>query len=351
MAKRTNSAVWMENQNRWQINVQKDGVRRSFTSSTPGRTGQREANAKADAWLDDGITNSSLRVSECIAMYIEAKTGTVAIETIKSEKSKIDNWIIPYVGHKKISVLAEGDLQTVLNAAGKKGLSKKYITNIKAIIVQFLKYCRRYKYTTLNPEFLEVPKSAPTREKRILQPDAIKTLFSKDTKGDKFDSFVYAYRFAVLTGIRPGELLGLRWDDIVGDVVMVKRSINKDGRETTGKNNNARRSFVMTELAQETIKAQRTISDGDSVFGIRNQSTFRHRWQEYCEANNIDFVSLYELRHTFVSVAKGLSDGELRQLVGHSKNMDTYGVYSHELTSDKQKTAEKLDRIWSEIIG
>ena len=56
MGKRTNTAAWLPNQQRWQINVQKNGVRRSFTSSKPGRTGQREANAKADAWLDDGIS-------------------------------------------------------------------------------------------------------------------------------------------------------------------------------------------------------------------------------------------------------------------------------------------------------
>lgn len=56
MAKRTNTAVWMGKQKRWQINVQKYGERRSFYSSTPGRTGQREANAKADAWLDDNIS-------------------------------------------------------------------------------------------------------------------------------------------------------------------------------------------------------------------------------------------------------------------------------------------------------
>ncbi len=45
--KRTNTAKWIENQKRWQVNVQKDGVHRSFTSSKPGQTGQREINAKA----------------------------------------------------------------------------------------------------------------------------------------------------------------------------------------------------------------------------------------------------------------------------------------------------------------
>lgn len=47
MGRRTNTAQWLPNQKRWQIKVQKDGQRRTFTSAKPGRTGQREANRKA----------------------------------------------------------------------------------------------------------------------------------------------------------------------------------------------------------------------------------------------------------------------------------------------------------------
>lgn len=46
--KRTNTAKWIESAGRWQINVQKNGVRKTFTSAKPGRTGQREANKKAE---------------------------------------------------------------------------------------------------------------------------------------------------------------------------------------------------------------------------------------------------------------------------------------------------------------
>ena len=49
MARRTNTAVWNTTLKQWKIGVQKDGVRKFFYSGTPGRTGQREANAKADA--------------------------------------------------------------------------------------------------------------------------------------------------------------------------------------------------------------------------------------------------------------------------------------------------------------
>ena len=54
MEKRTNTAYWIEKKSMWRVDVQRDGLRRSFYSSKPGRTGQREANAKADAWLEAG---------------------------------------------------------------------------------------------------------------------------------------------------------------------------------------------------------------------------------------------------------------------------------------------------------
>lgn len=79
MGMRTNTAQWLPNQNRWQIKVQKDGVRKTFTSAKPGRTGQREANAKADAWLDEGICSTTKRCSEVWNEYlisVRATAGT-----------------------------------------------------------------------------------------------------------------------------------------------------------------------------------------------------------------------------------------------------------------------------------
>lgn len=50
--KRSAEAIWVEARNRWQINVQKDGKRKNFTSSLPGRKGKHEAELKADEWLE-----------------------------------------------------------------------------------------------------------------------------------------------------------------------------------------------------------------------------------------------------------------------------------------------------------
>ncbi len=47
-------------------------------------------------------------------------------------------------------------------------------------------------------------------------------------------------------------------------------------------------------------------------------------------------------RHTFVSVVKSLPEGLLKQVVGHSASMDTFGVYSHDVEGDLEEVAEKI---------
>ena len=60
--KRINTAIWLEKYQRWQIKVQKDGERKTFTCPVPGRKGQIECNGKADKWLMDGaITSQRVR--------------------------------------------------------------------------------------------------------------------------------------------------------------------------------------------------------------------------------------------------------------------------------------------------
>lgn len=58
-----------------------------------------------------------------------------------------------------------------------------------------------------------------------------------------------------------------------------------------------------------------------------SQHAYRDSWYRYCDHNNILRVTLYELRHTYVSINDEMSDGLKKQAVGHSQSMDTEGVY------------------------
>jgi len=81
-----------------------------------------------------------------------------------------------------------------------------------------------------------------------------------------------------------------------------------------------------------------------------SQSTCRHRWEKYRDYHELSKVAPYELRHTFVSVIKRLPEGLLKQLVGHSKDMDTYGVYSHEFDDDMSVSAKLIEETFAKYI-
>lgn len=286
MGMRTNTAQWLPNQNRWQIKVQKDGVRKTFTSAKPGRTGQREANAKADAWLDEGICSTTKRCSEVWKEYLISVRATAGTSYAQQVEKFGQNYILPVVGDRRIGDLNTGMLQDVLNRAYKEGsmnpqatrksrgnLSRKTLQGIRAVEVSFVKWARQHKYTALRPEDegLTVPRGARPKGRKILQPDALR----------------------VLHPLAAAEL--------------------------------------HAQLQQRAFEEERPLRGDDPIFLLENEHSLYNYWQFYQRSNSIDPpVSLYELRHTFVSIIEdAVSPAELRRMVGHSKSMDTYGWYSH----------------------
>lgn len=359
MKKRTNTAVWLEKYGRWQINVQKDGIRKTFSSSTPGRTGQREANRKADEWLDDNIDKASTRCDKLYNEWIDE----LKLTTSRSHWTQYAMYgrtrIIPEIGRIKIGNVNEQHLQNVINKGFKAGLAKKTLQNIKACMTAFIKWCRKNKATQLLVENLTIPKNAAVGERTILQPQDLSILFSSDESEDHgkavHDTYINAYRFEVVTGLRPGELIALKKSDLKGNCISIRRSINTFHEETRGKNDNARRNVALTPIAAMILadqeKLRRSLGySSDFIFPneqddfIRPQ-TYRVRWQRYCRHNGISRTTPYELRHTFVSMMKNLPEGTLKQLVGHSRSMDTYGVYSHEMRDENERTASMLQEV------
>lgn len=253
MGKRVNTAVWLEKQQRWQIKVQKDGVRRTFTSAKPGRTGQREANRKADLWLDEGISSTTKRCSELWEEFLISVKATAGSSYVEQVEKFGRNYILPVIGVRRIGDLSAGMLQDVLNRAYKEGclnpdgkrksagnLSRKTLQGIRGVEMAFVKWARQHQYTSLRPEDeVVVPKGARTKGKRILQPDSLRILLSTDTRVIRgkveTDENIHAYRLAVMTGLRPGELLGLRVGDVAGNRLHLSRAINTLNEETSGK--------------------------------------------------------------------------------------------------------------------
>ncbi len=320
--------------------------------------------AKADAWLDDNITEGNLKVAVLFDKWIEELKLTTSKDHWRQYYGYGEKWIKPKIGNIRISNITEQHLQEVILNGHKKGLAKKTLMNMRACISAFIKYCRKRKSTKLIVENVTIPKNAPVGIRTILQPDELKTLMNDDTtifKGKLVrELYINAYRFEVVTGLRPGEVIGLRKTDRNDKIISINRSLNQFGEITPGKNQNAKRPFMLTAIAENILDQQEKLLrenniDSDYIFPneygdfIPYQTYYKH-WKRYRDYHNLSKASPYELRHTFVSVVKTLPEGLLKQVVGHSESMDTYGVYSHNIDGDMEKAAIEIQTIFSEII-
>ena len=336
---RINTAKWIESAGRWQINVTKNGVRKTFVSGKQGRKGQLEANRKADEWLASGMKPTVSTVEELYKIWLEKVKLATSEYNYNDRVKHGKNWILPAIGHKKIQSVTEQDLQDILDDAYIKGRAEKTIKNIRGSITTFFTWARRSKYANIDTGYLTVNRNAPRGEKRILNEREIKLLFQEPIKEYWY---INAFRFLFLTGLREGELLNLKIADIQNGICRILK----------GKTINAKREFKLTVEMQEVIEAQL-----EQIAKIKTEYLFPtnqgnksprtslyNQWLRYQEQNGFETViSIYELRHTFISYMKDVPIEYLKMQVGHSKSMDTFGQYGHRTDTDMDE--------WQKILA
>lgn len=364
MAQRKNEARWIENRKLWRIDVQSDSVRKVFYSSIKGRKGKIACERKADEWLEDndGVL-SNPRLDTLYADYLKEvhRIGSNAAYIKAEQIGRL--YLLPTLGNRRVASITLQHWQNCITAAGEKGLSKKTCQNIRGAITVLYRYARKNRVDMERPEMLAIPRDAKVGERNILQPDQLKLLFSVDYithRGHRELCFyIHAWRLFVLTGLRRGELCGLQWDDIQAGVLHISRAITSTQEVTKGKNENARRYVVLSDRMNAEITSQKALLKKAGIispwiFPARDGSMVQpnnvyRQWRAYCRQHGIN-SSIHELRHTMISIVKtDIPETLLKQVVGHSKSMDT-GLYQHVVDGDAQRASSMIDSVFDRIL-
>lgn len=355
---RINEAAWLDKYNRWQIKVQKEGVRKTFTSSTPGKKGKIECEKKADKWLEKGTASSNLRFGAAYKEYCDYTKEVTSLYNWQQRDSIGRNWLIPELEHKKLTKITAFDLQKCIDNCYKAGRAWKTISDVRGCITSFASFAKRKGWEFADVELLTIPNGAKEGVRTILQPDILNKLMYGD-----FDNwYINAFRFIVLTGLRRGELCGLKFADIENDnLVHIQRSITDENTVTQGKTKNAKRTFIMCNMAKSVLETQKQQLKLNGIIspyvfpksdGKRTKPTILyHHWYNFRETIGAN-CSLHELRHTLVSYAsRNVPEVMLKRIVGHSKTMDTYGVYSHQINGELETVAAMLDETFNDVLS
>ena len=366
-------ARWSEKQGTWRVDVQADGVRKTFRSKTPGKRGKTECERAADEWIAGG--SNCLRNGGRTAFGVLWKEYRIAMSRAVStgQQTNIERlgrlYILPMFEYRKFDTITRRDWQDCINRAHEeRQLSKKTLENLRGVIVGFNRYLLDSETITADkvPLGLKIPRGAVVGEKKALQPDAVRDVFARTTytsRNRQKECFeIHAIRWAIASGMRPGEIIGLQWADITADTKTIRRSINVLGEHTQGKNRNALRTSLLTGLERQVLADQREHLRKHGIISpwvfpnkrgesLTQKQLYKAWLRMQTDMPGEQSSSLYELRHTMISIAKSVPKTLLEPVVGHSATMDTFGVYAHAIEGDAQRAADLIDKAFADVIG
>jgi integrase len=174
---------------------------------------------------------------------------------------------------------------------------------------------------------------------RFLMPDEIQMLLSNCP-----DHIKPIVTLAVHTGMRKGELLGLKWDQVSFEQGIITLTETK---------NNERRDIPMDQTVKATLKALEAL-ERESPFVFcneegRNFEDIGRSFETALRRSGIEDFRFHDLRHTFASnlVMEGVDIMTVKELMGH-KTLEMTLRYSHLAPNHKTRAINILDRVMSQ---
>jgi integrase len=283
------------------------------------------------------------------------------------------SWLQRYVreplGQRKLSELRALDIQKLYSEMQERGLSARTVRYTHAILSSALKQAVRWGMLSRNPaELVQLPKQQ-RQEMRALSPLETKRFL------DAVAATRHAtlFQFAVTTGMRPEEYLGLQWKDLdfkagtaIVQRVVVYRQKGGGWQFTEPKTSRSRRTIPLpVSIVRALHDHKRQQNEHRLLLGPEWQNhdlvfctelgtplnlqnlTQRHFKPALRQAGLSESVRLYDLRHTCATLL--LQAGENPKVVserlGHASITLTLDVYSHVLPDMQKAAAEKLERM------
>lgn len=249
-------------------------------------------------------------------------------------------------------------------------LSEKTRRNYHAVISSILSWAVKWQLIASNPAERVQPPKVRGKEAIYLDDKQAFELLEKLNVAPLQERT--AIQLLLYTGMRRGELLGLKWEDIdfEAEVINIRRSVlylpGKGVFEDETKNSSSVRSIrvsdtVLTPLKQlKSAQAETRLSLGDAwhnegwIFTTWNGHVMRPdyltRWfHDFIKENNLPPIHLHSLRHTNATllIASGTNLQTVAGRLGHANTTTTSKIYSHAIKSAEAAAVEALDDILS----
>ncbi len=352
----------------------KNGKARQLTRVTYGATEakQLEAELMSEYAKTKEAPTPSMTVEELYKEYLESKSHEVRQSSLIKTKNCIEKGVIATLGSYKLGKLTSPVLQSWKNEMSRKGFSQTTLRNYYGEFRSMLNYAVKMDYLPKNPltvlgnfkeGFSEKPQDKlhyyTIEQFKAFIAEARKSAESKDTITEW--SYYVFFAIAFYTGARKGEIFALKWSDIDGNILHIRRSISqKCGNgdvETPPKNKSSYRDLQIPDPLLEILSEHKKRQEADTRFsenyricgGIEciRDSSVTNKNNQYANAANLPHIRVHDFRHTHATllVNEGINIQEIARRLGHSNVEITWNTYSHLYPREEERAVNILNKI------
>lgn len=348
---------------RWEGRLVIQGKQRSFYGRTMRECQQKlnEARRKAEQGLP--ITDERLMVGKFLDDWLDSAQGSLRSSTFRSYQDLIRLHVKPEIGKVKLAKLSPRQIQSLLNKKLKGGLSPRRCEYIYAVLHRALGQAERWELIARNPARLVSPPRPKKKAAKFFTIEEAQRLLQA-AQGDRLEVLLLV---ALSTGLRRGELLGLRWQDIDldGGALRVRHTLQRDGSLTEPKSAAGLRTIMLPDVTIQALKRHRKQQIQDRLLaGARWQEggfvftsiigtalcgdNVYKRYRGLQEKAGLPGIPFHSLRHTACSflAAQGVHPSTAMDVMGHSQVSLTLNVYSHAALEAKREAATKMGELF-----
>lgn len=262
----------------------------------------------------------------------------------------VRNSFLPFFGDVRLTAITTADIQRYVAARNAEGKAPSTIKRALAVLKAMFNWAVEVGYLKQNPaEKCKAPK-AKLIEMDFLSPAEIRIFL--DAVPNEWKPFFHT---AIFTGMRTGEIIGLRWSDIDwhNHAIMVRRSVwNNEFQDP--KSYDSARAIGMSPSLEKTLKDYREVareSEFDLVFCNEvgkplDVNNVRNRvFNKALAEAGLRRIRLHDLRHTFASllIHQGENLKYVQQQLGHASITTTVNRYGHLMPDVRENASMKLD--------
>lgn len=337
---------WLYGKTRREVSLKLDARRRELQLGMPGSTGLPRLKDYAELWLKDTATVG--RTAGTVKRYGELLRGHV----------------LPELGAVRLDKLSVAAVQELLTRKVKsKELSPQTVIHVRAALRALLNTAMRQELLGRNVAALAQPPPNDPAERGFLTVGQAKRLLEA-VRGDRLEVL---YTVGISLGMRPGEIRGLRWQDIdfeAGQLEVRMQMLERPAVLARLKTRASRRRLDLPEvtraqlLAHKSRQAKEQLAAGKRWAGLDlvladlqgqpvKANYLRRTFARALAAAGLPVVGLYDAtRHSCASllVSQNVHPKVAQGILGHAQMSTTMQIYSHVAPDSLKAGAEAVDR-------